>query len=71
MQKDLKMIQFKKVNCLEAVEITNKYADFGPKPYYKLYAYGALIDEVPFTEDQDALKKNLKDKVDLYERQMQ
>ena len=51
MQKGLKMIQFKKVNCTEAVEITNKYADFGPKPYYKFYAYGALIDEVPFTED--------------------
>ena len=52
---------FLKVNTLEAVDIANTHADGGPKPYYKFYAYGAMIDEVKYLADKDELKKKLKE----------
>ena len=70
MQKEFKMISFKKVDTLIAKEITAKHADLGPKPYYKFYGFGTLVDEVEYTQDNAVLKKNLRDKVDFYEKQM-
>ena len=43
------MISFKKVDTLIAKEITAKHADLGPKPYYKFYGFGTLVDEVEYT----------------------
>jgi hypothetical protein len=70
MQKEFKMISFKKVDTLLAKEITTKHADLGPKPYYKFYAYGAMIEEVEYTQDNALLKKNLRERVESYEKQM-
>ena len=70
MQKEFKMIAFKKVNTLMAKDITAKYADLGPKPYYKFYGYGTYLEEVEYTQDSALLKKNLKEKVIFYENQM-
>ena len=37
-----------KVNTLNSDDIRNKYADGGPKPYFKFYKYGSKIDEVAY-----------------------
>ena len=61
MHQQYKNLMFLKVNTLEAVDIANTHADGGPKPYYKFYAYGAMIDEVKYLADKDELKKKLKE----------
>ena len=62
---------FFKVNTLKALDITKTHADGGPKPYYKFYAYGAMMDEVKYTNDKDELKKKLTEQVKFYAEQMQ
>ena len=71
MQKEFKNLTFLKVNTLQALDITREHADGGPKPYYKFYAYGAMIDEVKYTNEKEEMMKKLKEQASFYDKQMQ
>ena len=59
-------VSFMKVNTLQALEIKDKHADDGKKPYFKFYKDAQILEEVAYEQDWEKQMPKVLEKIKKY-----